>query len=109
MEESELLELHNAYRAKFQLEDLELDEVLCEHAQAHSNYMERRNKLNHDGFHDRMKSLNTAIAENVGYSPSAIACFNMWVGSKGHDANIRGKYTKVGFGRKGNYWTTIFS
>ena len=107
--ESELLELHNSYRARFQLEELELDDVLCEYAQAHSNYMERKNRLSHDGFHDRMQSLNTAIAENVGFSPSAIACFNMWIASTNHNTNILGKYKRIGVGKKGNYFTVIFT
>lgn len=105
----ELLTLHNEYRKKFKLGPLALDDSLSAYADGHSKFMDRKNKLNHDGFYDRMSSIKTAIAENVGYSPSATACFNMWIGSKGHDENIRGAYTKVGFGKSGNYWTVIFS
>ncbi len=109
MDYEELLQLHNQYRKKFGLVELVLDDSLSAHAYDHSQFMDRKRKLSHDGFYDRMKSIKTAIAENVGYSPSATACFNMWTNSTGHDQNIRGPYTRVGFGKSGNYWTVIFN
>ena len=69
--------------------------------------------LNGNSFSDRIEQedyLYLSIGENIanGY-PSEESVINGWLNSQGHCANIMNpKYTEMGVGRVGNYWTQDF-
>lgn len=102
----ELLELHNAARAKEGVPALKLDPKLTEAAQKYADYLAKSGKKGHlaDGNPGtRIKDTGyraMAFAENMAKGEkSPEAAFKGWMRSDGHRKNILNKaYHAVGFG-----------
>lgn len=111
----ELLRQHNAQRRANKA--LVIDERLQEAAQAHAEWMDRRNSLRHTGRfgqgpNGRARAAgypSSTIAENIAQGQRTVdEVMASWLRSRGHARNIRGPYVHVGFGRSGNYWCVKF-
>lgn len=108
--QEKLLGLINEYRQKNGLPVLSLRNDVTSVAQAHSKNMHDQNNLNHvlDGKNpsDRLNDAGigfTAMVENVafnkGYSDPIQTCFDGWVNSPGHNANmLSNNVTHAGIG-----------
>jgi hypothetical protein len=108
--QEKLLGLINEYRQKNNLPALTLRNDVSAVAQAHSKNMHDQNNLNHvlDGKNpsDRLNDAGigfTAMVENVafnkGYSDPIQTCFDGWVNSSGHNANmLSANVTHAGIG-----------
>lgn len=115
---AQLLKLHNDHRVSKGLHPLALDNRLKNAAQGHSDWMFVNKKMTHDQNGKTVgKRVTEAgflwswVGENIaaGY-PDAQKVFQAWLNSSGHRANIENpNFTHVGFGMKGNYWTTVFA
>jgi len=125
-EEQTFLSMINNYRAAEGLGTLALDPQLNEVAlwmvndMASNDYFSHTDSLGRDPF-ARMDQIgyayNTWRGENlVAGTEGALASFEMWTGSPGHDANMLGEhYTVIGIARTfdatsgfGWYWATEF-
>ncbi len=118
-----LLEEHNNYRAKFFRPPLTLNQQLSNAAMAHAEWMAKTGNFSHTGEggsspFDRMRShgyLYRSAGENIAYGHANVsAVMAGWIGSPGHEANIRGGYINVGFAvvpdRNGRlYWVANFA
>jgi uncharacterized protein YkwD len=107
-----LLDLHNKERSNKKIEELKLDDNLCEYAQNHSKEMLSKNKLKHSN----IKNVGAKfVAENVAYGQETCEeVTKAWMNSYFHKINILSKkYKKVGFGyvkKDGKiYWCTVFT
>ena len=112
-----LLDLHNKARKNKNLQELKIDEKLCEYAQKHAEYMNNKNRLVHSSMKDLMSlySDSNMVAENIAWNQSTEKeVVDDWMRSSGHRSNILGKnYSKVGFGMSNDkgriYWCVVFS
>lgn len=106
-----LLEIHNNNRKEKSIENLELDQELCEYAQKHAELMLKKNRL----FHSRLEVNRNLVGENIAYGQeNEEEVVEDWMNSFGHRQNILNKkYSKVGFGiaikEKQIYWCSVFS
>jgi uncharacterized protein YkwD len=122
--EEELVNLINAERSRRGLTPLQINPLLMQVAEAHSQDMIDRNFFSHtnpDGLEpwDRISSggYNWLYAgENIGAGyTTPQAMFNAWMGSLGHRANILSvSFTEIGIGyvtggSYGHYWTADFA
>jgi uncharacterized protein YkwD len=111
----------NQYRESQNLPRLVLDETISEQARAHSVNMANINRLSHDGFSDRVKTIEQVIpygggAENVafnmGHARPDNTAIQGWIKSPGHNRNMLGNYdlTGIGVAKRGSnyYFTQIF-
>ncbi len=99
-----LLTRHNAERAKYNLAPLAADNTLTEFAQKHAEWM-AVNGMHHSG---------GPYAENIARGQaSVVEVMHDWIASPGHEANICGDSTKVGFGWAADadvlYWSAEFA
>ncbi len=112
-----LLELHNNYRENRKITPLNLDVLLDNAAQGHSEWMYETGRMSHNQNGkdpgDRMTEAGykwSTYGENIaaGYeTPEDV--FDGWLSSPGHRSNIvRSSYKDVGFGIAGKYWTVNF-
>jgi len=129
VEEQDFLVMLNQYRQQNGLGALSACTSLNRAAQGHSENMRDQNFFSHTGLDgsspwdrccDACYALGcgpqTAMAENIAAGNSgALATFNQWKNSPGHNANMLGSsYTVIGIGRAtgggtyGTYWTTDF-
>ena len=99
----QLLVLHNSTRASRGLPALELCETLCSEAKASATAQRQRGRCGHF-LPLRSGGENCAMGQS---SPSEAV--GDWLSSPGHAANIRGNWTRVGFGRDGNAWAARFA
>ena len=115
---SELLKLMNEARAKKGRKLLVMDARLMRAAQAHSESMSKHGYFSHKGkdgssFPTRMLREGYPrcySAENIALAPSAESANNQWQKSSQHKKNLFGKkYTRVGIGQVGRYWTAIYA
>jgi uncharacterized protein YkwD len=112
-----LLNLHNEIRKSKNIEELKIDEKLCEYAQKHTDLMARKNRLVHSSMNDLMNvdSESKMVAENIAWGQSTEKeVVSDWMSSFGHRNNMLGKhYSKVGFGMNNDkgrvYWCAVFS
>ncbi|BDS07173.1 hypothetical protein NT6N_22130 [Oceaniferula spumae] len=97
---------------------LVIDPRLMRAAQEHSEAMNRHNELTHQtrGERDFQKRLmkqgypQSWCAENIAQAPNAELTHRLWTESPGHLKNLLGKkYTRVGIGRSGQYWTANYA
>lgn len=107
-----LLDLHNKERSKKKIEELKLDDDLCEYAQNYSKEMLSKNKLEHSN----IKNVGAKfVAENIAYGQETCEeVTKSWMNSYFHRMNILSKkYKKVGFGyvkKDGKiYWCAVFT
>jgi uncharacterized protein YkwD len=108
----------NQYRQSQNLPPLVFDETIAEQARAHSMNMVNIDTLSHDGFDDRVKTIEQVIpysgaAENVafnmGHARPDDTAIQGWIKSPGHNRNMLGNYDLTGIGvaeRGGNYYFT---
>jgi uncharacterized protein YkwD len=109
-----LLTLHNQQREMKGRPGLELDQYLCQYAQAHAEWMASHNNLKHSDISRLMGRYSTA-GENIAWNQrNEEEVVKDWMNSPGHRANILNRsFTKVGFGVAYNkngepYWCTCF-
>jgi uncharacterized protein YkwD len=115
-EETQLLDLHNAYRATKGLEPLARDPLLDAVARDWTARMTLSQELEHrpelrELVEDQVTTDWYRIGENVGYGPSINWLHNAFVASPGHEANITGNYNRIGIGASydgnGDLWVTV--
>lgn len=111
-----MLNLHNQIRKSNKLEELELDDKLCEYAQKHAETMSKVSRLHHSSMRELQDFLdNSLVGENIASGQkNAEDAVLLWMKSRGHRKNILGPYKKAGFGSKedskGNkYWCVVFT
>ena len=85
-------------------------ERLTKQAQGHADAMEKRGRLSHDGFDERLRTAGYRTgSENVAHGQlSEREVIQSWMSSSGHRRNILGNYQAVGTARSGTYWCAIF-
>ncbi len=120
----ELVDLINAERIRQGRSPLEIDGLIMDVAEAHSQDMINRNFFDHtnpDGLTpgDRLSNAGYTWSwsgENIGAGyTTPQAMFNAWMNSSGHRNNIlSANYTKIGIGYVtggyyGHYWTADFA
>lgn len=120
--EEEILFYINKYRQGKLLPALQMNMVISDQAEKHSEEMaHKKMSFGHDGFQDRVRNMIAklgtlrASAENVAYgelTPEEVV--GLWIKSPGHRKNIEGNYTITGIGtakaKDGTiYFTQIFS
>ena len=126
VEEKAFLTLINNYRATRSLKALRLTKTLGAAADHHSADMATKNYFSHTlaggiGWSQNIKNhgytFNTYRGENIAAGNSAaLATFNQWKNSPGHNANMLSKnFNAIGIGRAygasstyKTYWTTTF-
>ncbi|MEO6916675.1 MAG: CAP domain-containing protein [Chitinophagaceae bacterium] len=104
--EEQILFYVNKYRESKSLPALQMNLVISDQAEKHSEEMaDKKMAFGHDGFPDRVKNITAklgslhASAENVAYgelSPEEVVA--LWIKSPGHRKNIEGNYTLTGIG-----------
>jgi len=113
-----LLRMTNQSRRAKGLRELVIDPRLARAAQLHSEHMNRAQSLTHQtrGEADFQKRLmkqgypQVWCAENIAQAPNALLVHRLWTQSPGHRKNMMGKkYTHVGFGRSGQFWTANYA
>ena len=102
-----LLSLHNGERARRGLPPLALDPSLCAGAQQAAEAQAARRSVGH------FAPLAGASAENAAQGQATEdGVHSSWMQSPGHQANIVGPYSRVGFGQvngpNGPYWAARF-
>lgn len=109
-----LLDLHNQERIKNNLEPLKLDDFLGEYAINHSEWMAKKNILQHSNISNLLGRYKT-VGENIAWNqPNEKSVHNAWMNSRPHRANIlNAKFKLIGFGMKTNskgqpYWCAVF-
>lgn len=117
-DKSKLLQLMNQYRLANGRELLLIDDRLMKAAQSHSEAMNRRQQMAHKtkGEKNFQKRLikegypQVYCSENIARAQGAELVHRLWVGSPGHRKNLLGKkYTRVGMGLAGQYWTANYA
>lgn len=120
-EETRVVELVNASRARNGLGALTCDAAAVQAARLHSQDQCRRGYMGHDGSDgsdagDRMRREGgsfSAWGENVAYGASTPeGVHDMWMNSRGHYGNIMGNFGRIGVGLDvcggTYYWTEAF-
>ena len=106
--EDKLLACINTYRVENSLRPLSMDATFNKLAKSQSQYMQKKNALNHDHFDERFsKSGRSLCVENVGWNyPTPEAQLQAWKTSGGHNKNLLNKKIKhAGIARSGSYIT----
>jgi uncharacterized protein YkwD len=122
--EEELVDLINAERARLGIAPLQINWVIMQVAEAHSQDMINRSFFDHvnpDGLSPGDRLTNAGYqwlyaGENIGGGyPTPLAMFNGWMSSPGHRAvMLSANYTEIGIGYVtggyyGHYWTADFA
>ena len=109
--ENGLLTCINNFRVENHLPALSFDVSLIKLAKSHSEYMNRRNDLNHDHFHDRFRTCKrTLCVENVGWNhltPEAQS--EAWKASGSHNKNLLNTKIKYAGIAKAGAYVTFFA
>ncbi|NWK55928.1 CAP domain-containing protein [Verrucomicrobiaceae bacterium N1E253] len=114
----QLLEHINQSRRQHKLPVLVVDPRLTRAALEHSESMLRHQYFDHrghDGSRFQQRLLRNGYprshsAENIAMVHDPKLVFDMWFNSRGHYKNMMNpKYSRVGIGRAGNYWTANFA
>ena len=103
--ELDIIKEANRYRKSAGVPDLVPDNNLMITARNQSRLMNKNKKLKHsDGNKDGW------MAENIAYGQrTAIEVVQSWYNSAGHRLNmLNKKYTRIGVGKSGQYWTQQF-
>jgi uncharacterized protein YkwD len=85
-----------------------MDATFKKLAESQSQYMQKKNDLNHDHFDERFsKSGRSLCVENVGWNyPTPEAQLQAWQKSGGHNKNLLNKKIKhAGIAKYGSYVT----
>ena len=79
----------NAYRRAHHRPPLAYSSELAAAAQWHANDLARRNRLDHNGFRERLSVISSTAAENVAYGCETESCvIRMWARSSHHRRNM---------------------
>lgn len=79
----------NGFRAQHKLPRLKHSALLAGAAYEHARDLARRNRLDHNGFEERMGMISSMAAENVLVGCRDRACaFRVWAKSPGHRRNM---------------------
>lgn len=112
---AQFLCLINKHRAENGKGALGMDASLSSVALSYSTWLSQGNPFGHVGangskFHERCAQVGTSCyGENIAMGfISAAHLFELWKASPGHNANMLGNYTVMGFGVVGNYATNLF-
>jgi uncharacterized protein YkwD len=100
----------NQYRMANSLNPLARDESLTRLAERHSVYMEEKNVLSHERFHERFsQSARSLCVENVGWNyQTPEDQFKAWKTSVEHNKNLLNKkITHMGIAQIGAYVTFL--
>ncbi|MCQ2308189.1 MAG: SafA/ExsA family spore coat assembly protein [Bacteroidales bacterium] len=116
--EQEVLDLVNAERAKTGVAPVKLNWELSRVARFKSEDMLNSGYFSHTSptYGSPFKMMNdfgiryNSAAENIAKGQrSSSEVMDAWMNSSGHRSNIlNGKYTEMGIGKAGNYWTQMF-
>ncbi len=117
--EIEISELINQYRISIGLNPLNSLNVIKSVAYTHTEYMVSINRMNHDNFEQRRRSLidnagAITVSENVAFGyTTAEGVVNAWLNSPTHRAIIEGNYTDFDISAEQNstgvwFFTNIF-
>ena len=98
-----LLAMHNATRHESGLAALVLDAQLCMDAMRSANEQRLRGRCGH------FTPLRAGAENCAAGHQSPLDAVNGWLASPGHAANIRGAWTRIGFGRDGDFWAVRFA
>lgn len=115
-----VLDRVNQYRSTKDLPALELDSIISQQAEVHSENMATGQvPFSHEGFKERIQAIKTKIsyrraaenlAYNSGYSNPAKRAVEGWIDSSRHRQNMLGNYNLTGIGiaknRRGEYYFT---
>lgn len=108
--------LLNDYRAKNNLSKVSLNTSLTSVAIKHSEWMNSTGIFSHTGvndskFYDRCNVANiTCRAENLAEGIlQAEKLLSSWQANSGHNKNLLGPYSQIGFGVDGSYVTLLFN
>lgn len=121
-QKGQLLDEHNDLRRENGLNSLRENGTLNRAAQKHADYMAERSNLSHYGEEwSRPSNRVTAegydyigVAENIATGQRSVdEVMKAWMDSSGHQRNIMGNHTEIGFGiaygRDGRiYWCVVF-
>lgn len=117
-DKGKLLQLMNQYRRAQGRKPLLLDDRLMKAAQAHSEAMKRHQLMVHQtkgekSFQKRLQKQGypqVYCSENIAQARGAELVHRLWTESPGHRKNLLGKkYTRVGIGLSGGYWTANYA
>ena len=107
--EDDLLVLINRYRSMKRLKALVSSPLYNNLARDHSQTMQERQSISHDGFDDRFRRATDASScvENVGWNhETPQSLFDGWRKSPGHNRNMLDrKIKRAGIARSGAYVT----
>jgi uncharacterized protein YkwD len=98
-----MYKIHCEHRARNGLQPQEISGELCRAAQEWSEYMAKNQYFEHSHY---------PLAENIAVGKgSANSAMGGWIGSRGHNANLLGGDSQVGFGVSKSadgtrYWTS---
>ncbi len=115
--QKEVFNLVNAHRKSIGKSLLKWDAEIAKMAQTHSKYQADQNRVSHDGWDQRSKTIfdnfnATQVGENCCSNSNAANAVAKWLTSSDHKANIEGdyKFTGVGAVKDGTtyYFTQIF-
>jgi uncharacterized protein YkwD len=107
--------LLNDYRAQHGLGKVALSSALSVVAQDHSIWMNQTGTFSHTGINgsrltERCNAANTTcLAENLAHkisSPEQL--LDSWKANTGHNQNLLGPYSSIGYGAAGSYITLLF-
>lgn len=117
-EVSEVTELTNRVRTKYNLRPLRPSCQLYQAAQNHTLNMVEMRRMSHTGSDgsevehrvQRVGYRHSGVAENVAVGQnSSSQVVRDWMNSPGHRRNILNpRYTEIGVGYSNNYWTQVF-
>jgi uncharacterized protein YkwD len=109
--EDNLLTCINIYRAENELKPLLMESNLKILAKSQSQYMHKKNALNHDHFDERFsKSGRSLCVENVGWNyQTPEAQVQAWKKSGGHNKNLLNKKIKYAGIAKSGLYVTFFA
>lgn len=109
-----LLATHNREREYKGRTGLKLDRALVDYAQAHSDWMARKNNLKHSDIGVLLGKFHT-VGENIAWNQEdENEVTESWMNSKGHRENIMNRsFGRIGFGvskaSDGSlYWCAVF-
>jgi len=107
--DDDLLGLINSYRSAKKLKPLASSPLYDDLAREHSQTMQERQSLSHDGFDDRFRRAVDASScvENVGWNhETPKSLFDAWRKSSGHNRNMLDRrIRRAGIARSGTYST----
>ncbi|MGB0775814.1 MAG: CAP domain-containing protein [Akkermansiaceae bacterium] len=116
--EADLLVRMNRERVRRGKRKLLVDARLAVAARGHSQWMAKHGRFQHQGiggrtFQTRLDKVGYPrcySAENLALTNTAEEAVAMWMKSSGHRKNmLNGKYSRVGIGVVGRYWTVNYA